>query len=284
MVLFLQCNYCNSTASPRWPFFNPNMRLIQSWCVGVLFMAIGVVAQVLVEQVQLTYDVNPENVFVTFAAWSNESHATIHYGVEEDKLVHQLVVPGSKYTLNGYTSPMLYRGQLSNLKAGNKKYFYKTGSPALGYSPVKSFKTHPGVGVNDVTFHIFGDLGQTENSVATLDELIQYEANLASHSGGIISMGDLSYANGDEPLWDTFDNMISVATAQIPISTTLGNHEWFDSSNYDFTAYKARTINPLVNNKRELYYSFESGLVHFVMIAGMNCITCVLSSSSMKKE
>jgi hypothetical protein len=50
--------------------------------------------------------------------------------------------------------------------------------------------------------------------------------------------------------------------------TTLGNHEWFDDSNYEFTAYKARFDNPPVNGKKELYYSFDAGLVHWVMIAG----------------
>jgi hypothetical protein len=124
------------------------------------------------------------------------------------------------------------------------------------------------VGTEDVTFHIFGDLGQTNNSVTTLTELIHYEAGLRTPTGGIISMGDLSYANGDEPLWDTFGNMITKASAHIPMTTTLGNHEWFDSSNYDFTAYKARFNNPPVNGERELYYSFDSGLVHFVMVAG----------------
>jgi acid phosphatase type 7 len=44
--------------------------------------------------------------------------------------------------------------------------------------------------------------------------------------------------------------------------------EWFDDNAYAFTAYLARFDNPTVNGKRELYYSFDAGLVHWVMVAG----------------
>eukprot|EP00598_Pedospumella_elongata_P003477 CAMPEP_0184986014 /NCGR_PEP_ID=MMETSP1098-20130426/15281_1 /TAXON_ID=89044 /ORGANISM="Spumella elongata, Strain CCAP 955/1" /LENGTH=341 /DNA_ID=CAMNT_0027510165 /DNA_START=27 /DNA_END=1049 /DNA_ORIENTATION=+ len=244
------------------------MWAIYAWGAGLLCLSFGVNAEVIVEQVALTYDSNPANLFVSFAAFSDEQTAKVLYGLSPNKLTESFEVSGSKYTNNGVTSPMLYRGQITNLQPGNKRYFYSVGSDALGFSPVQSFKTHPGVGTKDVTFHIFGDLGQTNNSVATLNELIAYEAALRGPSGGIVSTGDLSYANGDDPLWNTFGNVITAASAHIPMSTTLGNHEWFDSKNYDFTAYKARFNNPTVDGKRELYYSFDSGLVHFVMISG----------------
>jgi len=248
------------------------MWAIYAWGAGLLCLTFGVNAEVKVEQVALSYTAQPSELFVSFAAFSDEQTAKVLYGVSPHQLTESVTLTGSKYTLNGYTSPMLYRGQLSNLLPGNKKYYYSVGSDALGFSPVQGFKTHPGVGTEDVTFHIFGDLGQTNNSVNTLTELIKYEAALRTPSGGIVSMGDLSYANGDEPLWDTFGNMITAASGHIPMSTTLGNHEWFDSSNYDFTAYLARFNNPPVNGKRELYYSFDSGLVHFVMVAGKNAL------------
>ena len=106
----------------------------------------------------------------------------------------------TSYTVLSYTSPALYTSTLTGLEAGNKEYFYSCGSEELGYSPVQSFKTHPGL-VDDVTFFVVGDVGQTSNSVNTIDELVQYEALLSSGSGGIISMGDLSYANGERSSW-----------------------------------------------------------------------------------
>ena len=54
----------------------------------------------------------------------------------------------------------------------------------------------------------------------------------------------------------------------LPPTTSSGNHEWFDSADYSFLAYKARFDNPLVGGVRQLYYSFNAGLVHWVMVAG----------------
>jgi hypothetical protein len=57
-------------------------------------------------------------------------------------------------------------------------------------------------------------------------------------------------------------------TTSIPMMTTIGNHEWHDDINRQFLAYKARYDNPTINGIKELYYSFDSGLVHWVMVAG----------------
>lgn len=172
----------------------------------------------------------------------------------------------TSYTVLNYNSPSLYTSTFTGLPIGNKEFFYSCGSSKLGYSQVHSFKTHPGL-VDDVTFFVLGDVGQTSNSVNTLNELVEYEELLTAKSGGIISMGDLSYANGNQPLWDTFGNLRETAAAKIPFQTTMGNHEWFDTE-HNFKAYKARFQNPPVNGTKELYYSFNAGLVHFVMVAG----------------
>lgn len=107
---------------------------------------------------------------------------------------------------------MLFKAYMTDLKEGNEIYYYSVGSETLGFSEPKTFKSHPGVGVEDVIFYIFGDIGQTDNSQSTLDELVSYESDLTGRSGGIISMGDLSYANGNQPDWDTFGNFVSYAS------------------------------------------------------------------------
>jgi hypothetical protein len=64
-----------------------------------------------------------------------------------------------------------------------------------------------------------------------------------------------------------------VASGHLPFQTTLGNHEWMDTP-FSFKAYQARYQNPPVtvngskSKSKELYYSFNAGLVHFVMVAG----------------
>jgi hypothetical protein len=240
------------------------------WKIPLLLVALAVPAALasLVEQISLTYGAVETEMVVTFAAASDETSAECWYGTDAKNLTGFISVTGSKYTMQKYTSPMLYQGVMTGLKSGNEVYYYSVGSKTLGYSDPKPFKSHPGVGVEDVTFQIFGDLGQTNNSYATIDELVSYESEVTGKSGGIITMGDLSYANGDQPQWDTFGNFISSASGHIPMFTTMGNHEWFDSKNHDFTAYLARFTNPPVNGKRELYYSFDAGLVHWVVVAG----------------
>lgn len=44
--------------------------------------------------------------------------------------------------------------------------------------------------------------------------------------------------------------------------------EWFDDSTKSFTAYKARFDNPAVDGEKQLYYSFNAGLAHWIMVAG----------------
>lgn len=176
------------------------------------------------EQFGLNYDSTTTNMVVTFAAWTDVTSVECLYGSSATSLTSSATAPGSTYTMGSYTSPMLFKATLNGLKEGNKVYYYKCGSKSLGYSDVQSFKTHPGIGINDVTFHICGDVGQTSNSVNTFNEIIEYQNSIKGFTGGIISMGDLSYANGDEPLWDSFGQLREVASKNIPMMTTLGKY------------------------------------------------------------
>jgi hypothetical protein len=70
-----------------------------------------------------------------------------------------------------------------------------------------------------------GDVGQTENSATTFAQVVDQEKGISTRSGGIINCGDLSYANGDEPKWDTFMEMKEFAASVIPMASVVGNHE-----------------------------------------------------------
>lgn len=177
-----------------------------------------------VEQIKLNYDETTTNMVVTFAGTDTEdTTAYVRFGTDANNLDQIATATGSTYSLHSYTSPMLYKATLEGLEEGNHQYFYSVGSDDLGYSDVMTFKSHPGVSVEDVTFYVIGDLGQTSNSETTLAELMETESRLTTPSGGIISAGDLSYANGNEPLWDSFGNMVQSAASKLPMMTTLGN-------------------------------------------------------------
>ncbi len=175
------------------------------------------------EQIGLNYGETPSDMVVSWASFSSETLGYVQYGLESGNLSMTSSASGATYTLGKYTSPMIYKVVLSGLQVGNTIYYYRVGSESTGFSPVYSFKTHPGVGVNrPVTFHVYGDLGQTSNSQETLQEINENEAALTTMSGGIFSMGDLSYANGNQPLWDSFMNLRQLSSVTIPTLTTLG--------------------------------------------------------------
>lgn len=228
------------------------------------------IAYALPEQFILNYGKSSSEMVVSWADFNSDNQTvTCQYGSTANNLDKTADVSAKQYTIKTYTSPTLYKATLTGLTEGNQVYYYRVGS-ANGYSEVKSFKSHPGVGVSDVTFHFIGDLGQTANSNNTLSDLLDNEhALLTTLSGGIVSMGDLSYANGNQPLWDSFGNLVQYATSEVPMMTTSGNHEWLDESSHYFTAYLSRYDNPpITDGTRELYYSYNAGLAHFVMLAG----------------
>jgi acid phosphatase type 7 len=221
-----------------------------------------------VEQIALNYDSSSSKMVVTFAVPDTTiTQAECRYGLDPKNLLNTVVANGVTYSLKGKTSPMLFKATMTDLTPGNNIYYYSVGSQEFGYSDIFSFKSHPG-NVPNVTFFLIGDVGQTTNSETTLKELSEAESMLQTPSGGIVNAGDLSYANGRDSLWDSFGNMRQGTASHLPMMTTLGNHEWFDDLQFSFTAYLNRFDNPLVNGQRELYYSYNAGLVHWVMVAG----------------
>lgn len=236
------------------------------------------------EQISLTYDDDPQNmVFMWTLPRTSSKNSMVQIGSDKNDLSMSIVGTISNYTMLKYESPNIFTAKVTNLEVGNKIYYYRIGCDSgCSYSDVYSFKSHPGIGPSvgssdgitqkPLYFHIVGDIGQTENSENTLQELfnqqLKFDQDKDQLYGGALIAGDLSYANGDEPLWDSFMNLKQFASTSIPMATTVGNHEWFDSKNYDFKAYLSRYYNPNVNGKRELYYSMDIGLVHWVLVSG----------------
>jgi hypothetical protein len=70
-------------------------------------------------------------------------------------------------------------------------------------------------------------------------------ANLAAlvDSGAVdvvIHSGDISYADGFMPHWDTFVNKVQPIASKVPYMVTPGNHELW----YNFSQYKHRWCMP----------------------------------------
>jgi hypothetical protein len=128
----------------------------------------------------------------------------------------------SQYQFGGgsYVSPYIHHAILSGLPLATE-IFYKVGGSTSGFSGVMNITTHPGVGPQvPYLFAIMGDLGQTSNSADTL-------AHVAANPKvqAIMHVGDLSYADSDEPRWDSWQQLVAPVAAHIPYMTSVGNHE-----------------------------------------------------------
>ena len=103
------------------------------------------------------------------------------------------------YIADEYQSGALHHAVLGlgpegPLKASTE-YHYQVGDPELALSELYSFTTPPEASSFPYRLGLIGDLGQTENSMDTLD----HAATLEPIS--ILNVGDLSYADGYQPRW-----------------------------------------------------------------------------------
>ena len=57
----------------------------------------------------------------------------------------------------------------------------------------------------------------------------------------VLHPGDVSYADGDMPHWDSFLSKVQRITSVVPYMVTPGNHEIW----YNFSAYKTQFWTPV---------------------------------------
>jgi len=156
----------------------------------------------------------------------------------------------STYTLGGWLG-IIHTVLLSDL-IPETKYYYKVGCD-LGWSTEYSFCTRN----NDVC--VIGDfeLNQKVTLTKTLRENFP-------HFDWVIHAGDVTYAKGNQKMWDEVSRVFQPVTAEKPIMITVGNHENekpFRPGN-GFAAFINRFKMP-----RDFWFSYDRGYVHFVFIS-----------------
>ncbi|KAE8712256.1 Purple acid phosphatase 15 [Hibiscus syriacus] len=135
---------------------------------------------------------------------------------------------------------------------------------------------------------IIGDLGLTYNTTSTIDHLTSNNPDL------VLLIGDASYANlyltngtgADcyscsfpdtpihetyQPRWDYWGRFMQPLVSKVPLMMIEGNHELEEQiENKTFTAYSARFAFPSEESgsSSTMYYSFNAGGIHFVMLGG----------------
>ncbi|KAG4396467.1 hypothetical protein GLYMA_19G194000v4 [Glycine max] len=110
-----------------------------------------------------------------------------------------------------------------------------------------------------------GDLGQTDWTKSTLEHVKKSNYDM------LLLPGDLSYADFNQDLWDSFGRLVEPLASQRPWMVTQGNHEVETIPllhKTPFTAYNARWLMPFQESgsNSNLYYSFDVAGVHVIML------------------
>ena len=143
---------------------------------------------------------------------------------------------------------MTHRATLTGLEPG-ERVRYRAGRPDA-WSPVRTFS--PGPADRSFTFAHVGDHGTTPDSASTIRFLEERRPDL------VLVAGDLSYANGDQPVWDDWFGLIEPVAAGIPLMAAPGNHENEDDAGVTF---KSRLSHPGAGS----YYAFDVGNIAVVV-------------------
>ncbi|CAI5502902.1 unnamed protein product [Closterium sp. Naga37s-1] len=198
---------------------------------------------------------------------SGNTPASVEYGESRGKYTKTASGSVSRYSLNGYTSGYIHKVLLGRpmkdgvLKPGTT-YYYRMG----GAGPTRAFKTPP-PSSHPISVALVADMDSTPAAAATISRLSRTPHAL------VVFPGDLAYANGYQPEWDTWQSLIQPAASLRPWMTGAGNHEdeadeGAPSSN-PFKAYNARWPMPAAasGSSSNLFYSFDSGSIHWVVLS-----------------
>jgi len=125
-------------------------------------------------------------------------------------------------TWPAYSSPKIHTVEVTNLNPSTT-YYYQCGDVSANQlSGMLSFTTLPAPGDHSgmLSFGVIGDLGMTNDSMATLNHMMMNP--LLSM---ILHAGDLGYSDCRQPLWDRYGIMIEPLANSLPWMVGPGNHE-----------------------------------------------------------
>lgn len=199
----------------------------------------------------------------------------------------------------GWRDPgWVHDGVMTGLDKG-KRYFYQVGSDSKGWSKTHSFVSRNKDSDETIAF-LFGDMGTSapyntfqrtqDESVATMKWIARDIENLGDKPSFVSHIGDISYARGYLWVWDHFFNQIEPVASKVPYHVCIGNHEYDwpaqpwkpnwaagvygkDGGGECGVPYSVRfnmpgnSLEPTGTRApptRNLYYSFNTGSVHFL--------------------
>ncbi|KAL9997334.1 putative phosphodiesterase I [Helianthus debilis subsp. tardiflorus] len=202
----------------------------------------------------------------------------------------------------GWRDPgFIHDGVMVGLEGG-KRYFYKVGSDAEGWSNTYSFVS-PDENSGETIAFLYGDMGTStpyntyirtqEESISTINWIARDIEALGDKPALISHIGDISYARGYSWVWDHFFNQIEPVASKVPYHVCIGNHEydwplqpWKPdwamyiyakdgggecgvpySLKFNMPGNSSELTGSRAPPTRNLYYSFDFGVVHFVYLS-----------------
>ena len=197
---------------------------------------------------------------------NSEADAVIEYRLKGAEKSQTIGATDKAFTDDGSTT-YIHEATLTGLTP-NTKYEYRVGYGTDRRSDWYRLET-AGASVYDVLIYPdsqSGDYSQWE-------EIVKNSALRNPRTALYISMGDL-VDNGEHAYqWRTWLNSIKPLSANVPLATTLGNHEmytldWKMREPYAYLNYFAVPPNGNeIFNRR--YYSYDFGDVHYVVLDTM---------------
>ena len=197
---------------------------------------------------------------------NSEADAVIEYRLEGAEKSQTIGATDKAFTDDGSTT-YIHEATLTGLTP-NTKYEYRVGYGADRRSDWYRLET-AGASVYDVLIYPdsqSGDYSQWE-------EIVKSSALRNPRTALYISMGDL-VDNGEHAYqWRSWLNSIKPLSANVPLATTLGNHEmytldWKMREPYAYLNYFAVPPNGNETFNRR-YYSYDFGDVHYVVLDTM---------------
>jgi len=94
----------------------------------------------------------------------------------------------------------------------------------------------------------------------------------------VLFPGDLSYADGFPQAWDSYARQGEFLWETVPTAYSAGNHEYSNENFGNYVPRYAWPSNSRSNSPSHMWYSFEAGLAHVVML----CSYCEAHEGSLQ--
>ena len=238
-----------------------------------------------VSQIHINQGNDPTEMIVSWVTSSFSSLSQVSYGTSQSALSKIASGDYTSYTAGSYKSGAIHHVKITGL-APDTTYYYQCGDVTNKQtSGILSFKTLPAVGsTKSFSVGVIGDLGNTVDSQTTVEHILSNNA-----LSMVLHAGDLSYANCNQPLWDSYGDMVSTLASKLAWMAGPGNHEIEVSSTGMFQAFEARYRMPAVKpaeygdvtvdstfctpsvfqmeyNYGNSFFSFDMGSVHVIFL------------------